>query len=248
MNYTEDEVKHFEHILNFFDFKMRIDGEYLFYTDDRALDDSVKFKKKVYRDGKRRSVNVYPTSINTFKGQLQLENQAINDYCSRNNSEYSNPFIQFVLKYWDSIVTDKQRDFIIDSINGQESKYSKQQRHQYRLNIQKRLKLAFIGVGGDNVAQYKIGEIYTQIILIDKFLRVDDDNLKYSRTIVKNLNKNYIDQIVYERLSEKARQDVLDFYFKKTAVIPSTTLYEFHRCILEDLDNFKNRGLFTNFN
>lgn len=242
MNMKEDLV-HYEKLLNLFDFELVVDGEYPFYPDDRMLGKCDTFKKKVYRNGKRRSVNVYPVSIHTKKGKKVAEAVTLKKFKIDTSKQFHNPFITFVVHRWEEFVTKQQKQFILDVLDGNEDFYSRQLRYKYRNNIQKRLKMAFIGSGGDCVSIYRMGEFRTNLDIIDKFLEVDYDNELYSQEIIKHINKEYINQIVYDRLSPEAQQAIVSFYLGKIPKIKSAHLYEFHEHIIADKERFQLMGL-----
>ena len=241
---NKEDLQHYERLLNFFNFELKVDdGEYPFYTDDRLLTNNDTFKKKVYRDGKRRSINVHPVSIHTKRGKKVIEKVTLRQYKIDTSKQFHNPFITFVVHRWEEFVTKKQKQFILDVLDGKEHLYSKQLRYKYRNNIQKRLKMAFIGSGGDCVSIYKLGEFRTNLNIIQRFLEVDHDNDLYSREIVKNIDKEYVNQIVYERLSPEARMEIVKFYFGKIPKIKPVHLYEFHSIIMDDKERFEIMGL-----
>ena len=243
MTFTKEELQHYEMLANFFDFEMHIDGEYPFYTDDRLLDESNKVKKNVYKDGKRTSVNMNHTSIQTENGQHAIDLKMLMEHTHASTIQFNNSFMTFIVQNWDEMLTNKQKKFIEDVMNGKEAKYTKQQRYQFRLQIQRRLKLAFIGSGGDRLAHWKIGEFRTALNLIDRFLDVDDDNDLYAKEIIKNIDKEFVNNIVYGQLSGSARQDIVDFYHGKKDKVASKHLYEFHEIILVEKERMAEMGL-----
>lgn len=244
VKYSTEELKHFERLAEFFgqlDEEVFVDGEYPFYISDFDLDRADIIKKKVYKKGKRRSVNMYPVSIQTESGAMKMNKHVIKH--KKNPKQFHNPFITFTVYRWGDIVTKAQKQFIEDILEGKEEQYSRQLRYKYRMNIQRRLKMAFIGVGGDDMPTYKLGEIKLKMDLMDRFFEASHDNDYYSQKIRENIDKEYISQIVYERLSSEARKDIILYCKKKKPKIESIHLYEFNNILVEDRERFDVLGL-----
>ncbi len=243
MKYTTEELKHFEMLVNFFNHEMHVEGEYPFYTDDRLLDEDGKVRKKVYRNGKRRSMSLNPTSINVNAGKHQLNLHIIQEQTCLPPKQFNNMFMTFVVKKWSMLLTQKQKAFINDVLVGNEDNYTKQHRFYFRQEIQKRLKMAFIGVGGVEIPHYKIGEYRVKVITIERFLELSEDNEAYSKEIIKRIDKLYVNNIIYKSLSADARQNIVDFYFGKTKKIKTKHLSEFHNHILNEKEKLISKGI-----
>lgn len=240
---VDKDLVHTEKLLNIFDFELFVNGEYPFYTDDRILRKCGTIQKKVYRNGKRRTVSVPPVSIFSKKG-IEIADAVSNKKHSQAKvKQMHNQFITFVVNRWEDFLTKQQKQFVQDLLDGKEELYTKQQRYQFRINIQKRLKIAFIGTGGDGVSIYRMGEFRLKLDLINRFLEVDDNNELYSKEIVKNLDREYISEIVYDRMSPDAQKNIVACYQGKVPKIDSKHLYEFHNIILADKEKFESLGL-----
>lgn len=248
---NNNDAVHTEMLVKLFNFDLKVEGEYPFYTDDRILVNCGTMQKKVYRNGKRRTVNVPPVSLHTKKG-LQLAEAISNQLYKQEEQKFENvepkkqfhnQFITFVVHNWQEYLTKQQKQFLHDVLEGEEELYTKQQRYQFRINIQKRLKMAFIGVGGDNVSIYRMGEFRLKLDLIKQFLEVDEDNEQFGREIIKNLDREYISEIVYDRMSPEAQKNIVLCYQGKVPRIENKHLYEFYEIIVADKEKFEIMGL-----
>jgi hypothetical protein len=104
------------------------------------------------------------------------------------------------------------------------------------------MKMAFIGSGGDNLPVYKIAEYRTKLDIIYKFEEVGHDNDLYSALVLELLDKDYLYELVYTRLSESARMDIIKCH-KFNGRIETRHLYEFSSLLYDDKEQFQLLGL-----
>jgi hypothetical protein len=242
LRYTKKDLKHFVRLSKLFGEESFIDGEYPFYTDDRFMDeDNGTVTKNVYRKGKRTSERMFPVSTDIDVGKHMFDLHTIKYW--KPSKHFNNSFINYVLNTYENLLTIRQKEFLVDFLNGEEKKYSKQLRYKYRTNIQRRLKKAFIGVGGDDVSLYMVAQYRSHIDLINKYIEISNDNKGFENLVIKKIDKEYVNDIVYCKLSRKARQNVIDFYLQKVDHLTITTLNEFFNFIMDDKERYESLGL-----
>jgi hypothetical protein len=228
---------HCERLVNYFDYRLVAGDEYQFFTDDRLLAGDGVFEKKVYRNGKRRTIKTPPVSLHSPKG-LAIRDRGLDE-----NRQVQGGFILFVVDCWQTCVTVQQKQFIENVLAGHERLYTKQQRYQYRRNIQKRLKTAYIGAGGEDMPAYRIGEYRVRLDLIRRFTELSDDNDAFGREIILNLDRDYITQIVYDRMTLEARKNIIACYQGNAERIDAVHLYAFYDVLLADQEKLENMRL-----
>ena len=243
------ENTHTEQLLNFFNFELSVGGEYPFYTDDRILLECGTLQKKVYRNGRRRTINVPPVSLHTKNGVRIAETISDQIYKQEelkaeqiNKKQSHDQFINFVVNNWEILLTKQQKQFVKDSLENNADNYTKQQRYQFRNNIQKRLKIAFIGTGGESVSIHKLAELRLKLDLINRFIAVSDDNKQFANELIKNLDREYISEIVYDRMTPEAQLNIVAGYQGKEN-IKTIYLYQFFEILLADKEKFEKMGL-----
>jgi hypothetical protein len=241
LKYTKEDLDHFEMVKEFLHNAeindVYIDGEYPFYIDDRYMDeDNGTVSKKVYREGIRTSQRMFPVSTNNDLGKHLFNKHTIKYWKTTKLMHTS--LKNYILNNRDNILTKRQKQFINVVLKGSEEIFSKQLRYKYRNNIQRRLKKAFLGVGGDNVPLHLVDQYRTKMDLIDKFIKTSFDNDKFQGLLMKKLDTSYINSIVYKRISNNARNEILDLYFKKIEKLSIRTLNEVMDCIIKDKEHF----------
>ena len=238
---TEDE--HLKRLRGLFGYEPYIDGEYPFYVDDKMLmEDNGTVVKKRYSDGKRYSTRLFPTSIHTPSGEHSLNAQTIRDEQGE-RKKTGDPFGQFVLSRHESLLTQKQLQFIADTQDGHETEHSPQLRYKYRQNMQVRLKRAYLGIGGDSVPLHLVSEYRIRAMLVSKLMEASTDNHRFQQLILRKLDSEWLNRVVYEYLSAESRLDIVRLYNHRTTALQMSTLSEVFDHVLTEYNRLADRGL-----
>ena len=242
--FYDTDLEHYERLKTIFGDEQYIDGEYPFYVDDRLMEeDNGTVTKKAYADGKRVSVRMFPTSMQTFAGECQMNEQIVNDEVGA-VPKVKDRFSQYTLSMWQTLLTRRQVDFVVaGTLEGNETKYYPQLRYRYRGNMTSRLRKAYLGIGGDSIPVHMVNELKTKSRMVSKFMDISDDNTLFQKYIVKKLDTEFVMRIVYDMMTTEGRQDIVNYYCHKTTNICIQSLNEFYNHILDEHDRLSLLGI-----
>jgi len=236
MKYNRTEIQHFEELNVIFGGEIYIDGEHPFFVDDRMMDeDFANSNKHVYRDGERTTRNEPPASTTDKLGNYLLNRHQF-DYWMSNIPESNKDFVNFILKNWETLLTEKQQIFLTDVLNGNEKDYDRRYRHIFRTRIQNRLKKAYLGKGGQDIPAYMVEQYRNRLNTVKQFEAVSNDNVGFSALLAKKLDNDWVNDVVYSKMKKNSRQAIVDFKLGKSPRIPAFALYEFYDNVMDEKD------------
>jgi hypothetical protein len=164
----------------------------------------------LFRSHNHGRVQIWSYDLNSI---LNIVNNYIIKTQETHEIPVENVLYKMILKEYKKILTPNQIAYLEMSDEERKKKYTKQARYDYRKNIQKALMTYFFGepIKYTRRLNYYLEGIKTGL----KILKYRENPTIFSKIIFKNINTNYLNNLIYVVLPSDIRKEIVDCYLNK---------------------------------
>ncbi len=156
-----------------------------------------------------------------------------------NHIEVTKHFSKFIVANYQMILTPKQVEYLEAPGEDRNHNYKKNTRWNYRKRIQESLMLAYFG---STVTMTRRLNVYLDGMIATAHLLIQRDwPDAFTHYVISNIDSNYINTLVYERLDTDMRKEVVRAYKDKTYSLSNFTINTICEFAEDDSESFKTK-------